>query len=90
MYSHSLYKVKLGMSLSDLKDIFSSDWQDYLNYYESDRPYQLGFIDNIVHNFNHREFPIKLSEIRSYVSVGHGTFFLLHFSSTIEVKNIQV
>ncbi len=58
------------MSQSQIEKHYGNSW-DSCKAMEAD-PYQQTYIKNIVRNFTEHKFPINLSDVKGYLSIGHG------------------
>ncbi len=55
-----------------METILHEHWQDYMSFYDVERPYQYNFIEQIVDDFYLNDFGVILKDVQSYASVGHG------------------
>ena len=84
------------MSKEQIEAVYKTGWDRAKKVGED--PFQQDYMKNVVNNFATGELPIKLSDVKTFVSVGHGKisiqrpnliFFciIIYFSNNLRIQS---
>ncbi len=62
------------MSKEQIETVYKDSWDSAKKIGED--PFQQDYIKNVVKNFATGELPIKLTDVKTFVSVGHGKILI--------------